>query len=158
MQPYVKDGRVFVNSSNHTYPFAGELFGEHEIKPDIGLYTSSQDGKSNTQAPEAELFDEFKLAEEDEPSWIAVLERKGKTRPFKVDFLLARNTRGQVALYINTIQATQQRTHIFSFYIRANLCRLLRHSRAGTSVTPLFDYTKVPYLHQFFWRLSHLKR
>lgn len=155
MEPYLKKGWVLTNTSNHTDPSTAGLFGEHEIKPDIGLYSSNRVGKPIIQASEAELFGEFKLAKEDEPFRVVEPGKKGKNMPLEVDSLTARDTRGQIALYINSIQATQQRTRVFFFYIRANQCRLLCHARAGTRVTPPFDYTELPYLHQFFWRFTH---
>lgn len=155
MKPYLKKGWSLVNTSSHTDPSTAGIFGEREIKPDIGLYSSKRKGKPITQASEAELFGEFKVAKEDEPFRVEVPGKNNRNRPLEVDSLSARDTRGQIALYINAIQATQQRTRVFFFYIRANGCRLFCHSRTGTLLTPLFDYTNLPYLHQFFWRLSH---
>jgi len=37
--------------------------------------------------------------------------------PFESDTMCGRDTRGQITLYANAIQATQFRTHSFSFFI-----------------------------------------
>ena len=77
------------------------------------------------------------------------------TTPFECETSDARDTRGQMALYINAIQATQQRTRVFAFYVRKQYCRLLCHSRSCTLVTPLIDFTTTSDLQTFFWRLTH---
>ncbi|KAF5370261.1 hypothetical protein D9757_012013 [Collybiopsis confluens] len=69
----------------------------------------------------------------------------------------ARDTRGQITLYINAIQSIQHRTRVFFFFILRDRCRLFCHSRAGTQYTDLFKHTEQPYLHEFFWRLSAAK-
>lgn len=63
-------------------------------------------------------------------------------------------TRGQLTLYNNAIQASQHRTRVFGIYIRRQMCRLLCHTRGGTLVSRLFDYTRRPYLVQFLVRFS----
>lgn len=137
MQPYLKSGWTLVNTSNHVDPATSTIFGERSIKPDVGLYPPGRRGNEITDASEAELFGEFKISVEDEPFRV----KADRNLPFQVDTPTARDTRGQIALYINAIQATQQRTRVFFFYIRANLYRLFCHSHAGTLVTPLFHCT-----------------
>jgi hypothetical protein len=61
---------------------------------------------------------------------------KPRIPPFERESKDAADTRGQLALYINAIQAAQQRTRVFAFYVRKERCRLLCHSRSGTLVTP----------------------
>ncbi|KAF9070525.1 hypothetical protein BDP27DRAFT_1220628, partial [Rhodocollybia butyracea] len=61
----------------------------------------------------------------------------------------------QITLYLNAIQAAQQRTRVFLFFILGDQCRLFCHSRAGTQYTDPFNHTTMPYLHEFLWRLTH---
>ncbi|KAF5377728.1 hypothetical protein D9757_009366 [Collybiopsis confluens] len=151
MQPYVASGWQFVNTSSHLDISSGaaQFFGGSEIKPDMGLYSKARRNKPPTDASEAELFGEFKVKAADDPfpdpAKIAAEDEKA----------LARDTRGQITLYINAIQATQHRTRVFFFFILGDQCRLFCHSRAGTQYTQLFKYTRTSHLHEFFWRLSH---
>jgi len=78
--------------------------------------------------------------------------------PFESDTMCGRDTRGQITLYANAIQATQFRTHSFSFFINRTNCRLIHWSRSCAIVTEEFDYTKSPWLAEFFWRLSHASK
>ncbi|KAF5352327.1 hypothetical protein D9757_014290 [Collybiopsis confluens] len=151
MQPYLAPGWELVNSSAHLDVSTGvaQFFGGTEIKPDLSLYAHSRKGKPPTNSSEAEGFGEVKIKFPDNPfpdhTKIAAKDEKAT----------ARDTRGQIARYINSIQASQQRTRVFFFFILNDRCRLLCHSRAGTQYTDLFKYTNKPYLHEFFWRLSH---
>lgn len=166
MQHFLCSGWLLVNSSSHSDPNIIPVYGLSQIKPDVTLYAQPREATDPvTQASKAECFGEFKISAIDEPFRMESVDnsadpvfRDHKDNPFERAPASARDTRGQLALYINAIQASQQRTHVFSFYIRKNLCRLLHHTRVGTAVTPLFDYTVEPYLHQFFWRLSHMPR
>ena len=78
--------------------------------------------------------------------------------PFERDTHHSRDTRGQLTIYANAIQALQYRTHSFSFFINQNNCRLIHWNRSCAIVTKEFDYTKEGYLHEFFWRLSHASK
>jgi hypothetical protein len=78
--------------------------------------------------------------------------------PFERDTNHGRDTRGQLTVYANAIQASQYRTHSFSFFINQKNCRLIHWSRSCAIVTAEFDYTEKGYLHEFFWRLSHAPR
>lgn len=76
-------------------------------------------------------------------------------QPFEHDTVQARDTRGQITLYANAIQATQFRTHTFSFFINKTNCRLIHWSRSCAIVTKAFNYTQTKWLPKFFWHLSH---
>lgn len=155
MTPYLKSGWVFVNTSNHADADARSIFGPHEVKPDISLYSpdAMHDPGHPYQAAKMESFGEFKVNPKDEP-----FSKAPESDQIEHDSAQARLTRGQLTVYHNAIQATQQRTRVFAFYIRRGLCRLLCHSRSGTQVTPLFDWTTTDDLYTFFWRLSHADR
>ncbi|KAF8972155.1 hypothetical protein BDZ97DRAFT_1650153, partial [Flammula alnicola] len=71
--------------------------------------------------------------------------------PFEWDTMQARDTRGQLTVYANAIQATQFRTHSFSFFINKTSCRLIHWSRSCAIVTEAFDYTEMKWLPMFFW-------
>lgn len=66
----------------------------------------------------------------------------------------ARDSRGQITLYVNAIQATQFRTHSFSFFINKTQCRLIHWSHSCAIVTDEFNYTEPDWLPNFFWRHS----
>lgn len=155
MTPYLKDGWVLVNTSNHADADSRNIFGPHEVKPDISLYSpdAMHDPGRPCQAAKMESFGEFKVDPKDEP-----FSKAPGSEQIEHDSAQARLARGQLTVYHNAIQATQQRTRVFAFYIRRGFCRLLCHSRSGTQVTPLFDWTMSDDLYTFFWRLSHADR
>ncbi|KAH8915298.1 hypothetical protein BT69DRAFT_1271972 [Atractiella rhizophila] len=62
--------------------------------------------------------------------------------------------RGRITLYNTVIQILQHRTRVFSIYIDGKIARLLCHSRAGTAVTPPFNYNEEPHLHKFLFRYT----
>ncbi|KAF5338835.1 hypothetical protein D9757_015370 [Collybiopsis confluens] len=169
MKPFLARGWRLVNGSDHCdTSIATQFFSGSGIKPDMGLYARSRcevhanktcshtdrpDGENCvdgedcqkrgfTDASIVEVFGEFKVKEHDDPF-----------KSFAT--VCARDTRGQIASYINAVQAIQQRTRVFFFFIFKGQCRLMVHSRAGTQYTPLFDYSTSDHLHQFFWRLTH---
>lgn len=168
MENYIKTGWTLVNTSNSADPTILPVFGGHLIMPDVTLYAPGcYPGERKTDASKAELFGEFKVTSQSEPFRKETAEELQKKRdplsdkdplqlpPFEHPTIHATLTRGQLTTYLNAIQATQNRTRVFLFFIRANWCRLLCHSRAGTQVTHLFDYTTEPHLHTFLWRLTH---
>lgn len=144
MKDYLSPEWVFINTSNHCdTSFLAKYFSLSAIKPDIGLYeTSKYNPDSTTNSASAELFGEFKVKKHD------------NTFPAEPPPQSAKDTRGQITLYLNAIQASQQRTRVFLFFILGDQCRLF-HSRAGTQYTDPFNHTTMPYLHEFFWRLAH---
>ncbi|KAF5339940.1 hypothetical protein D9757_014437 [Collybiopsis confluens] len=147
MQPYLAPEWRLVNTSNHSDTSrAAQFFSGAKIKPDLSLYSDLHPPiRKGSDASRAELFAEFKVDKQDDPFPVGD----------GADTELAKNTRGQIVLYINAIQCMQQRTRVFSFFILKDCCRLLCHSRAGLQYTDAFNYTKLPYLHEFLWRLSH---
>ncbi|KAF5383350.1 hypothetical protein D9757_008377 [Collybiopsis confluens] len=127
---------------------AVQFFSGSGIKPDMGLYAGKRRPKQKvTDASAVDVFGEFKIDDVDDPFYVHKVRSS--------DTATARDTRGQIALYINAIQATQQRTRVFFFFILRDRCRLFCHSRAGSLYTDPFNYTEHPYLHEFFWRLTH---
>lgn len=80
------------------------------------------------------------------------------THPFEHDTSTARDTRGQLTIYANAIQAAQFRTYSFSFFINKSNCRLIHWSRSCAIVTEEFNYTKEIWLPKFFWYLSHARK
>lgn len=184
MKPYLKKGWVLVNTSVSPDPETHKIWYDHDIKPDMALYESSRPPNARScQASKVECFGEFKISMKDEPfreqseeqfkvsaAQAAEKQKKRDSRratnprrvppipPFERRTNDARDTRGQITLYINAVQATQQRTRVFAFYVRERYCRLLFHSRSGTLVTPLIDYTTTNDMHTFFWRLTHARK
>ncbi|KAF9061043.1 hypothetical protein BDP27DRAFT_1301405 [Rhodocollybia butyracea] len=147
MKDYLSPEWVLINTSNHcdASSFSAKYFSLSAIKPDIGLYEASKyNPDSTTNSASVELFGEFKVKKHDDPFPPA------KTLPES-----AKDTRGQITLYLNAIQAAQQRTRVFLFFILGDQCRLFCHSRAGTQYTDPFNHTTMPYLHEFLWRLTH---
>ncbi|KAF5367810.1 hypothetical protein D9757_010322 [Collybiopsis confluens] len=170
MQPFLNDGWCLVNSSKSPdVSPAVQFFGGTGIKPDMALYESPPRG-SKTDSSVAELFGEFKVKPVDDPFYRRPPKaKKSKAEESKAgqtekvnqepkkeqEPRTARDTRGQITLYINAIQASQYRSRVFLFFIIGDKCRLFCHSRAGTQYTDAFYYTKSSYLHEFFWRLTH---
>ncbi|KAF5376768.1 hypothetical protein D9757_003152 [Collybiopsis confluens] len=127
---------------------AVQFFSGSGIKPDMGLYAGKRGPKQKvTDASAVDVFGEFKIDDVDDPFYVHKVHSS--------DTATARDTRGQIVLYINAIQATQPRTRVFFFFILRDQCRLFCHSRAGSLYTDPFNYTKHSYLHEFFWRLTH---
>lgn len=173
MTPYLKKGWVLVNTSGTPDTDTCNVWLDHNVKPDMALYESPPaEGDKLCDASKMVSFGEFKIASQDEPfryksAYVCrrlLSERHGPSMegleipPFERTSLDARDTRGQLTLYLNAIQATQHRTRVFGFYIRRNFCRLLCHSHSGTLVTPLIEYTKNKTLQTFFWRLTHASK
>jgi Fungal protein kinase len=129
------------------------------VKPDIGIYANEdlpKDGECVTQAKLMLGSGELKNDSIHEP--FALNQPRysiGAKHPFERDTVSARDSRGQITLYANAIQATQFRTHSFSFFINKTDCRLIHWSRSCAIVTDEFNYTKTDWLPKFFWRLSH---
>ncbi|KAF9059028.1 hypothetical protein BDP27DRAFT_1303006 [Rhodocollybia butyracea] len=147
MKDYLSPEWVLINTSNHcdASSFSAKYFSLSAIKPDIGLYEASKyNPDSTTNSASVELFGEFKVKKHDDPFPPA------KTLPES-----AKDTRGQITLYLNAIQAAQQRTRVFLFFILGDQCRLFCHLHAGTQYTDPFNHTTMPYLHEFLWRLTH---
>ncbi|KAF9037418.1 hypothetical protein BDP27DRAFT_1409585 [Rhodocollybia butyracea] len=88
------------------------------------LFASKYNPDSTTNSASVELFGEFKVKKHDNPFPPA------KTLPES-----AKDTRGQITLYLNAIQAAQQRTRM--------------------QYRDPFNHTTMPYLHKFLWRLTH---
>lgn len=151
MSPFLKDGWELVNTSMHSDPDTRHLFTRTEVKPDMALYKQTpRTGGKICNAATAEQFGKFKLLPDTEPfRW------EGGKGPFERDTQRAKDTRGQLTTYLNAIQALQQRTRVFSFHIRKEWCRLLVHSRAGTLVTSLFNWTTQDHLQRYFWVYTH---
>ncbi|KAE9385386.1 hypothetical protein BT96DRAFT_840765 [Gymnopus androsaceus JB14] len=161
MKPYLKKGWVLVDTHKHPDPDSRTVWGDHKIEPDMALYETAREPEAPLcQASQMASVGEFKLDPIDEPFCVdpeKATKTKGRkqTKPFERKAETAKATRGQLTVYINAIQASQHRTRTFAFYVRRKWCRLLCHSRAGTEVTPLIDYTKSLDLHTFFWRFTH---
>ncbi|KAH8917571.1 hypothetical protein BT69DRAFT_1354619 [Atractiella rhizophila] len=144
---FVRTGQL-VNTSDSIDRDFIPVLGVGGVKPDLVLY--SFHGATTTIMKSAESFGEFKKARKDEPSRD---EKGGKV--VEGDSQTSKLTRGQITIYSSVILSSQQRTRVFSFYVREHLARLLCHSRAGFLVTPSFNYVTTPYLREFFWRYTH---
>jgi hypothetical protein len=123
---------------------------EHCIKPDITVYSNEGEPSNDNlcRAADMDTFLEVKPHHFHEPFGNKADELE-KTSGY------ARDTRGQLATYLNAMKAAQYRTHSFGVIIVGSTCRLLRHTQSGTEVTPSFDYTTTTHLQTFFWRFSH---
>lgn len=153
MSPFLAPGWVLVNTSQHVDPEASRFFTHSEIKPDMALYRRCHWNEQKIcDASAAEQFGEFKLDPDDEPfRW----DEKPSDAAFERPTTRARETRGQLTVYLNAIQVLQQRTRVFSFYVRENWCRLLLQARSGITVSSLFDWTKTDHLQRYFWIYTH---
>ena len=149
MKDFLSDGWEMVNSSSSPDNDTASIFGNTAIKPVISGYSKGPRRTKPCDARDMDFFVEFKSCEGDEPF------STKETEVLELTSHAASDTRGQCTLYHNAIQASQQRTRVFSCYIRRQYCRLMCHSRAGTLVTPLFDYTTTSHLQFFLWRFSH---
>lgn len=141
---------AFYDTSSHQMATAIPAYGLVHISPDGTMYRAD-DVPTNPHVlvpKDAEMGYEAKEDEADEP-----FGDKQKTLELCSD--KARKTRGQIAAQINAIQASQPRTAVFHIFFLRTSCRLLRHTRSGTLVTPRFNMLKEPHLHEFLWRLSH---
>ena len=138
-----------VDSSRTPDPDSTAYLGR-QVKPDISCYSRpAPPGSCITRAHDMETFIELKNREIDEPYCDNINE------PFEHDTMDSRDTRGQLASYLNAVQATQNQTHAFGVFINRHLCRLLHHTRSCTVVTKLFNYTNSTHLQIFFWRFTH---
>ncbi|KAH8924993.1 hypothetical protein BT69DRAFT_1349083 [Atractiella rhizophila] len=145
MRPFVNQGWELVNTSSSTDREFIPVLGVSGVKPDLVLYSFV--GATTTAMRSAESFGELKT--KDEPF------RDENDKVVEVDTQSSRLARGQITIYSTVILSSQQRTRVFSFYVREHLARLLCHSRAGFLVTPLFNYVTTTYLREFFWRYTH---
>jgi len=133
-----------------------------KVKPDIGIYADENCPKNGECVTQAKLMlghGELKNDSLHEP--FALNQPRysiNAKHPFERDTVSARDTRGQITLYANAIQATQFRTHSFSFFINKTDCRLIHWSRSCAIVTDEFNYTETDWLPKFFWRLSYASK
>ncbi|EEB91833.1 hypothetical protein MPER_09744, partial [Moniliophthora perniciosa FA553] len=141
-------GRLVLCDTSAIEDSQSGVFLDRKIRPDIMFY-DKDDVPLKPSAALARGHGEFKIRLQDEPFAL-----DGKT-PFETDALHSRDTRGQITLYANAIQALQYRTHSFSFFINGSSCRLIHWSKSQAVVTEPFDYTKEDWLPMFFWRLGH---
>jgi hypothetical protein len=112
------------------------------------MYSDQQPSNGNLcRACDMECFLELKTDPQDDPFADAGTLEKESAR--------ARDSRGQIITYLNAIQASQYRTHVFGVIIVKNKCRLLRLTRSGIEVTSSFDYTSTSFLTTLLWRFSH---
>lgn len=152
MQPYLAKGWELKDTHNHADPDSKTPLGNSDVKPDLALYAPNMyDDARPCRSKTAALFGEAKILETSEPFRLP-LEASSELLERKTE--AAHQTRGQLTVYHNAIQAAQQRTRVYSFYYRKNFARLLCHSRSGTEVTPLIDMTKSNEVHEFFWRYT----
>ncbi|CAA7266257.1 unnamed protein product [Cyclocybe aegerita] len=145
-------GISLVNTAGVSDPESGALLNR-SIKPDISCYKKGRTPPPDsciTRARDMITFLELKVRDVDEP-----FDTKRMGGPFERAANNARDTRGQLTVYANAIQAMQFRTHAFAVYINKARCRFMRFTRSGAVVTAPFDYTEVDWLAVFFWRLSH---
>lgn len=69
----------------------------------------------------------------------------------------AKEVLGQIATYIDLLQAVQQRMSVFMLFIVGRRYRILHWDRAGVIVTPSVDYYEEPDgLCEFLWRISYV--
>ncbi|KAJ6544937.1 hypothetical protein B0H10DRAFT_2244029 [Mycena sp. CBHHK59/15] len=148
LRPFLKPGWTAVDTSNSADPNPNVFMG-HSIKPDITIYSDQPASNNNLcRASDMECFIEVKTSPMNEP-FGKKIEELEKPSGF------ARDTRGQLATYFAAMQAAQHRTHSFGVIVVGETCRLLRHTRSGTTITKSFKYASTTHLQSFFWRLSH---
>ncbi|KAJ3510496.1 hypothetical protein NLJ89_g4634 [Agrocybe chaxingu] len=138
------------NTSAVEDPDSG-VFSGRRIKPDISCYKNECVPVADSCVTKAHLMStliEVKNNDEDEPFTLK------KNEEFEVDTASARDTRGQLTVYANAMQALQYRTHTLTIFINRSRCRLMHWSKSCTVVTDAFDYTKENWLAMFFWRFS----
>ncbi|KAJ7833828.1 hypothetical protein B0H14DRAFT_2364086 [Mycena olivaceomarginata] len=148
LRPFLKPGWTAVDTSNSADPNPNVFMG-HSIKPDITIYSDQPASNNNLcRASDMESFLEVKALRMYEPFGNAIDELEKSSG-------YARDTRGQLATYFAAMHAAQHRTHSFGVIVVDDTCRLLRHTRSGTTITDSFRYTDTTHLQTFFWRLSH---
>ncbi|KAJ7276092.1 hypothetical protein B0H12DRAFT_2740 [Mycena haematopus] len=148
LRPFLKPGWTAVDTSNSTDPNPNVFMG-HSISPDISIYSDKTPSNSNLcRASDMDSFIELKASRAYEP-FGSTTDKLEKPSGY------ARDTRGQLATYFAAIQATQFRTHTFGVIVVEDTCRLLRHTRSGTTITRSFKYAATAHLQTFFWCLSH---
>ncbi|KAJ6544936.1 hypothetical protein B0H10DRAFT_2203017 [Mycena sp. CBHHK59/15] len=148
LRPFLKPGWTAVDTSNSADPNPNVFMG-HSIKPDITIYSDQPPSNNNPcRASDMESFLEVKALRMYEPFGNAIDELEKSSG-------YARDTRGQLATYFAAMHAAQHRTHSFGVIVVDDTCRLLRHTRSGTTITESSRYTDTTHLQTFFWRLSH---
>ncbi|KAH8926136.1 hypothetical protein BT69DRAFT_1348262 [Atractiella rhizophila] len=166
MSSFVRDWKLANTSqSNLGWCFA-PVFGSDRGKPDVTLYDPSSEIEQSDEGTKgykadmalAELFGEFKVKKESDPLEDTVDVKTHARGIVEAEGQAGQKTRGQIIIYSTMILSSQQRTRVFSFYVRGRHARLICHSRAGFQVTRSFDYSKEPYLQEFFWRYTNASR
>ncbi|KAH8914947.1 hypothetical protein BT69DRAFT_1357194 [Atractiella rhizophila] len=166
MSSFVGDWKLANTSQSNDGRCFAPVFGSDRGKPDVTLYhpsseiEQSEEGTKGYKADmvRAELFGEFKVKKESDPLEDTVEEGTGARGIVETESRTGQKTRGQIIIYSTMILSSQQRTRVFSFYVRGHHARLICHSRAGFRVTHSFDYSKDPYLQEFFWRYTNSNR
>ncbi|KAH8913985.1 hypothetical protein BT69DRAFT_40514, partial [Atractiella rhizophila] len=166
MSSFVGDWKLANTSQSNDGRCFAPVFGSDRGKPDVTLYHSSCEIEQSDEGTKgykadmtrAELFGEFKIKKESDPLEDTV-DPGTRTRGIvETDSQTGQKTRGQIIIYSTMVLSSQQRTRVFSFYVRGHHARLICHSRAGFLVTHSFDYSKNPYLQKFFWRYTNANR
>ncbi|KAH8929763.1 hypothetical protein BT69DRAFT_1255936 [Atractiella rhizophila] len=165
MSSFVGDWKLANTSQSNDGRCFAPVFGSDRGKPDVTLYDPSSEleqseGTKGYKADmaRAELFGEFKVKKECDPFEDTVDLGTGAEGIVETESLTGQKTRGQIIIYSTMVLSTQQRTRVFSFYVRGHNARLICHSRTGFQVTRSFDYSKDPYLQEFFWRYTNASR
>jgi len=118
------------------------------VKPDVSIYAG--EASVPTDSSSAEIFIEFKRQAKDVPFCDVDNNHDTIVRSSKN----ADDTLGQITAYAAVQLAAQFRTHAYSVFILGCNARILRWDRLGTIVTEAFEFSKSPYLVDFFRRYS----
>jgi len=140
-------GFSVVNSSE--FPDSNPLLKfPFNVKPDVSIYA----GKASvpTDLSSAEIFIEFKRQAKDDP--FCDVDNNHKT--IICSSKNANDTLGQITAYAAVQLAAQFRTHAYSVFILGCNARILHWDRSGTIVMEAFEFSKSPYLVDFFHRYS----
>ncbi|KAH8922864.1 hypothetical protein BT69DRAFT_1281883 [Atractiella rhizophila] len=166
MSSFVGDWKLANTSQSNDGRCFAPVFGSDRGKPDVTLYhpsceiEQSDEGTKGYKADmtRAELFGEFKVKKESDPLEDTVDLGTRARGIVETESQTGQKTRGQIIIYSTMVLSSQQRTRVFSFYVRGHHARLICHSRAGFQVTHSFDYSKDAYLQEFFWRYTNANR
>ncbi|KAH8922551.1 hypothetical protein BT69DRAFT_1282133 [Atractiella rhizophila] len=121
MAPFINPQWKFHVTSADVDRDFDDVEGVQGVKPDLILYEDG--GEKRTVMKKAGMVSEFKITD------VPFLDVDGKVTENNSD--KAKLARGQLILYSTIVLSAQQRTRLYSFFVRKHTTRIICHSRAG---------------------------